>query len=253
MSKRALLFVLILSACAIARVHAEGAEEAGTSATLVLDGGDLGGAAPQPAQGAGDTPDVIGEGVQLACLSPWVAADAAAPTISDRIASLATPELVAQSAPTPRPMAIEYSDGYHTRMKIHKYASFATLPLFVSQYFVGQKLYDGTGSDGTRSAHKALVAGTAALFAVNTVTGIWNQREARKDPHGRNRRRLHGLLMAVADAGFVATGMMAPEGAEHEGGFEHEGGGTSKSTHRAVALSSMGVATVSYLIMLFGH
>ena len=143
-------------------------------------------------------------------------------------------------------MAFEYSDGYRTRLKIHKYASFATLPLFVAQFAVGQKLYDGNGSDGTRSAHTALAVSTAALFGVNTVTGVWNLYEGRKDPNKSTKRKVHGILMLVADAGFAATGLMAPESEEGES----EGGGTSRSTHRTVALTSMGIATVAYLIML---
>ena len=154
----------------------------------------------------------------------------------------------APTALTPRPKAFEYSDGYRTRLKIHKYASYATLPLFVAQYAVGQKLYAGTGSDSTRSVHGALAATTAALFAVNTVTGAWNLSESRKDPNHRTKRTIHGVLMLVADAGFVATGMMAPDN-EHEG--EGNGSsGTSASTHRSVAIASMGVATVAYLMML---
>ncbi len=50
--------------------------------------------------------------------------------------------------------------------------------------------------------------------------------------------------MLGADAGFVATGMLAPN---------KEGEGGNRSTHRAVAYTSMGVATVSYLMMLFGR
>jgi hypothetical protein len=142
----------------------------------------------------------------------------------------------------PRPMAFEYSDGYRTRLKIHKYASFATLPLFVAQYAVGQKLYNGNASDSTRSAHGALAAATAVLFGVNTVTGVWNLAEGRKDPNHRTKRMIHGILMATADAGFVATGMLAPDD-------EGEGGG-NRSTHRTVALTSMGIATVAYLMML---
>ena len=147
-------------------------------------------------------------------------------------------------------MAFEYSEGYRTRLKIHKYASFATLPLFVAQFAVGQKLYNGNGSDGTRTAHGVLAGGTAVLFGVNTVTGVWNLSESRKDPNHRTKRMVHGILMAVADAGFVVTGLTAPE-SEHEGGeLTYEGGGNDRSTHRAVALTSMGIATVAYLMML---
>jgi hypothetical protein len=52
--------------------------------------------------------------------------------------------------------------------------------------------------------------------------------------------------MLVADAGFVATGAMAPEN-ESEG--ERNDGGR-RSAHRTVAFTSMGIATVSYLMML---
>ena len=157
------------------------------------------------------------------------------------------PQAAPAPPPSPRPMAVEYSDAYKTRLKIHKYASFATLPLFVAQYAVGQKLYDGNASDGTRSLHGVLAAGTAALFAVNTVTGVWNLSEGRKDPNHRTKRMVHGILMLAADAGFVATGLMAPdEGGENE----RESGGSSASQHRAVALTSMGIATVAYLMML---
>ena len=150
-------------------------------------------------------------------------------------------------------MAFEYSDGYLKRLKIHKYASFATIPLFVSQYVVGKKLYDRTGperdrSDGTRSAHSALAAATGALFAVNTVTGVWNFPESRRNREHRTKRTLHGVLMLAADAGFVATGLLAPEN-ENEGRATGDSG--KRSAHRAVALTSMGIATVSYLIMLF--
>ena len=197
---------------------------------LVVDGGDAEAAA----------------GLEGSCLDPSLAEDAATPSLAASASSAGMPD--SQAAPPRRPMAFEYSDGYRTRLKIHKYASFATLPLFVAQFAVGQKLYDGNASDSTRSLHGVLAGTTAVLFGVNTVTGVWNLSEGRKDPNHRKKRMVHGILMAVADAGFVATGLMTPE-SEHEE-FESEGGGTSRSTHRAVALTSMGIATVAYVIML---
>jgi hypothetical protein len=186
--------------------------------TFVLDGGDV--EAMTAAAARVDTEPSIRSSL---------AVQGAAPTSS------------AQAPTSPRPMAFEYSDGYRTRLKVHKYASFAMIPLFVAQYAVGQKLYDYEGSDSTRSAHTALAASTAVLFGVNTVTGVWNLSEGRKNPNHRTKRMVHGILMAVADAGFVATGALAPD---------DEGGG-NRSTHRNVALASMGVATVAYLMMLF--
>jgi hypothetical protein len=197
---------------------------------LVVDGGDT-----------EETRDAFGS-----CLDPSIAGETEAPlSLAASASALAPPE--AQAAGRPR--AIEYSDGYRIRLKVHKYASLATLPLFVAQVAVGQKLYNGNGSDGTRSLHGALAAGTGVLFGVNTVTGVWNLAEGRKDPSHRTKRMVHGILMAVADAGFLATGLMAPESEGGEGGFEG-GGGTSRSTHRTVALTSMGIATVAYLMML---
>jgi hypothetical protein len=162
-----------------------------------------------------------------------------------------------QAGPPPaaRPMAFEYSEGYRVRRKIHKYASFATLPLFVAQFAVGQKLYGQKEdpSDSLKGAHGALAAGTGALFVVNTVTGVWNLSEGRKDPSHKGRLKAHAILMIAADAGFVATGLVTPEEREEEGGLAPPPDDGRRSTHRAVALSSMGLATVGYLLMLLGH
>lgn len=48
--------------------------------------------------------------------------------------------------------------------------------------------------------------------------------------------------MMTADAGFVVTGATAP-------GDDDGSGGSNRSTHRAVAISSMGVALISYGMM----
>jgi hypothetical protein len=149
---------------------------------------------------------------------------------------------------TKRQHAVQLSDGYYTRLKIHKIASYATIPLFVVQYAAGQELYQN-GSDATSWAqdlHAPLAAAIGGLFLVNTVTGVWNMVEAWKVPEGRARRTIHSLLMIVADAGMVAVAGSAPEG-EH-GEFEDEGG--DATTHRNLAIASMSVALGSYLMML---
>ena len=159
----------------------------------------------------------------------------------------------ADQAATPRrAVPFEYSDGYKTRAKIHKYTAFATLPLFIANYIVGQDLYNNP-DESKKGLHVGLVTGTAVLFGVNTFTGVWNLWEGRKDTNHRTKRMTHGILMLVADAGFMATAMLAP--GEHD--QEHGSGvqtvsGNSASTHRAVAVGSMGIATISYLIMLLG-
>jgi hypothetical protein len=143
------------------------------------------------------------------------------------------------------PPAFEYSDGYRVRAKIHRIASFATLPIFAAEGIVGQSLYDNP-TDAKKSAHLVIAGALGTLFAVNSVTGVWNLLEARKDPTHRTRRTIHGVLMLVADAGFLATAMTGPE-SEHG-----EASSSDRSRHRAIAFTSIGVATVSYLIMLFG-
>ena len=86
-------------------------------------------------------------------------------------------------------MAVEYSDMYYTRLKIHRIASYLTVPLFVGQYLTGRELWNHPDSHGlAKDAHGPLAAGIAGLFAVNTVTGVWNLWESRKDPHRRARR-----------------------------------------------------------------
>ena len=64
-------------------------------------------------------------------------------------------------------------------------------------------------SSGTRSAHRVVAGALGVLFAVNTVTGVWNLIEARNDPAGRTRRNLHALGMLLADAGFLYTASLA--------------------------------------------
>lgn len=167
----------------------------------------------------------------------------ATPRLSPITLTLALPEDA--GAQTPRPVAFEYSDAYRLRAKIHRYASFATLPLFALEGWAGSSLYNDP-TEAKKTTHLVLAGTIAALFAVNSVTGVWNLIESRKDPNGRTRRRLHGILMLAADAGFVATAMTAPESEHGESG---EGG--SRSTHRAIAFTSIGLATASYLIMLF--
>ena len=146
-----------------------------------------------------------------------------------------------------RRRAVEHSDWYYRRLAVHKAASYATVPLFVAEYVVGDKLFEGNASSGTRSTHQALATGIGVLFGVNTVTGAWNLWDTRHEPAGRTRRITHAALMLASDAGFVATAALAPEGEDNR---EREGGESNgRSTHRAVAIGSMGVSLASYLMM----
>jgi hypothetical protein len=150
---------------------------------------------------------------------------------------------------TARPRAIEYSDGYLKRNKIHKYASFATLPLFAAELALGQSIYNDPNArtSASRSAHIFVGTTITGLFGVNTVTGLWNMPESRRDPNHRTLRLLHGIMMLGADAGFVATSATGPN-SRNNVNFD-----ANRQTHRAIALTSIGLATGSYLMMLFGN
>ncbi len=149
----------------------------------------------------------------------------------------------ADSVAVQRPRAVEMGEAYHTRLVIHHVASYAIVPLFVTQYLLGTKLYNNPpGSEATRHAHRYVALGVEGLFAVNTVTGVWNLWASRKQPEGRLLRWLHGGLMLAADAGFVTSGLIAPR--------PWNTTPERRSLHRTVALSSMGVALASYGIML---
>lgn len=163
------------------------------------------------------------------------------------------PDFYAAADAPQRPRAIEYSEAYHVRLTIHKVASFATLPLFVAEYILGQKLYTSEVnltpvSQSARSAHRTVAAGVAGLFAVNTVTGAWNLWDSRKTKEGALRRYLHSGLMFLADAGFVATGLTAPHGSRRfliaPATLQSQ-----RRTHRTIAMASMGTALASYAMM----
>jgi hypothetical protein len=150
---------------------------------------------------------------------------------------------------TARPQAIEYGDAYYTRAKIHKIASWATLPLLGTEAILGQNVYnDPQGHESSsRSAHIAVGTAITGFFAAQTATGLWNLVDSWKDPNHKKLRRVHSIMMLGADAGFVAAYGTAP-GGRNLVTFDQE-----KSTHRTIVFTSMGVATASYLLMLFGN
>jgi hypothetical protein len=149
-----------------------------------------------------------------------------------------------QPAPT-HPSATTYSHGYEVRLKIHKYASWATLPLFGTQLALGQSLYDHPETGAKKTAHGIVGAGIVGLFGVNTVTGVWNLWEGRHDTDGRRMRIIHSVLMLASDGGFVAATATGPD--IHNGIIRNP---SDRSLHRNIAVASIGVGTVGYLLML---
>ena len=154
----------------------------------------------------------------------------------------------------PRPKAIEVSDAYALRLKIHRYGSYTMLPLFATQYVLGTRLLkereDIVSGDRTepvnntlRRAHLFTAIGVGTLFVSNTTTGLLNLYDNRKNPEHRGIRAAHALTMLLADAGFVVTGRMGVNGKN----------GTVQDTrrHHNVAVASMSVATIGASMMWF--
>ncbi len=177
--------------------------------------------------------------------------DSAVATLPAR-SLVSRPTLWEQDATQPlHAAAIDHSEAYQTRAKIHKYASFATLPLFATELVLGQSLYTANGdADGRKGAHVVVGAGIGTLFAANTVTGVWNLfgKEGRSEKEGRTLRVVHGLLMMAADVGFMATTLAAPD--DEDGASASSSG---RSRHRNLAVASISVGTAGYLLMIFGN
>jgi hypothetical protein len=155
--------------------------------------------------------------------------------------------LSADTVPRVRRKAVVYSDGYATRVRIHKMLSWGMIPLFAASYFSGDQLLEN-GTDApawARTMHGPAATGSAILFGANTVTGGWNLWEGRKDPNGRTRRILHSVLFTAASGGFAYAGTKLADDAEQDL--------NARRKHRNVAIGSMGVSTVSWLIMLIGN
>ncbi|MDQ8163679.1 MAG: hypothetical protein P3C10_13960 [Gemmatimonadota bacterium] len=153
----------------------------------------------------------------------------------------------ADTVPRVRRKAIVYSDGYATRLRIHKVLSWSMLPLFAASYVSGDQIFE-KGRDApswARTMHGPAATGSAVLFGANTVTGAWNLWEGRKDPNGRTRRILHSVLFTAASGGFAYAGTRLADEAEENL--------DARRSHRNLALGSMGLSTVSWLIMLIGN
>lgn len=149
--------------------------------------------------------------------------------------------------PTRRPRAITHSDAYYTRLTIHRLASYAILPLFAGEWYVGQKvLNEEPQRSSLRGLHTALGLGIFGAFAANTVTGVWNLVEARHDPDAA-RRDTHVILMLLADAGFVATAATIPHRHRELGVPTIDQ--TQMNRHRDIAIGSIAVGTIGTALM----
>jgi len=139
--------------------------------------------------------------------------------------------------------AVEYSDAYYTRLTIHRIGSYTMLPLFAAEYYLGNRLMnDRTRPEWLKPAHVGVATGIGALFTINTITGVWNLWDARRDPNARGLRYVHSALMIASEAGFALAASVVDD---------DEGGGSRQTLHRNIALGSIGLSTVGTAIMWF--
>ena len=172
---------------------------------------------------------------------------AAAPDTSRLSPTPATALQQQDTARRPRRRAIEVSEAYGQRLQVHRYLSYAMIPVFASQYIAGTKLYDAQQVGGkpapgwAKPVHSAGAATIAGIFGINTITGVWNLWDSRHTPEHRWLRYSHAVVMLGADAAFAYTGIMLSQEAENS--FE------KRDEHRKVALYAIGASTVSGVVM----
>ena len=174
--------------------------------------------------------------VRLAPDSASATADSVSLSIPARLVLPVSLQLEPDTTPRRRRKSIEVSDWYNRRLQIHRYGAYAMIPLFVFQAAAGNELYNkGAGADGwAKNGHRAGATALAAVFGVNTVTGLWNLWDSRAVEQGRTRRTIHTLLMLASDAGFAYAGIKLSEDAEESA--------DARRRHRNMAYTSMGVA-----------
>lgn len=136
---------------------------------------------------------------------------------------------------------VDYTARFYERLDLHQLGTRALLPLFALQYVAGSQLADrGNDAPGwAKVGHRVGATGVAALFIKNVYTGLPILAEAARDPQDKGRRFTHVTLMLAASAGFLATGILADYA---------EGSPDDRQLHKTLALTSMSLATVGYLV-----
>jgi hypothetical protein len=140
------------------------------------------------------------------------------------------------------PQLVEYSELYGLRADIHRVMSWAMIPLFAGSAYTGFQLRNkgDAAPKWTRDLHGPFAGATAVLFGMNTLTGVWNLIEGRKDPEGRGKRILHGVMFLAAGAGFAYV---------TAAGDNIQSTGRGNHWHRDIALGSMAVSVTSWALM----
>jgi hypothetical protein len=146
-----------------------------------------------------------------------------------------------------RRRAIEVSEWYERRLRIHRYGAYAIFPLFAVQALAGNEIFKDphNAPDWAKTTHRAGATGLATVFTLNTVTGLWNLWDSRAATQGRTRRTAHALLMLASDAGFTYAGVKLSDQAESSVEKRRE--------HRAWAYGSMATALTGVAVATLGR
>lgn len=145
----------------------------------------------------------------------------------------------------PKVRAVEYSGFYNARLKLHRALSFTMIPLFIGSYVTGDQIlrHRNNPPKWATDLHKPFAIATGSVFAVNTITGLWNLYDSRHNDVGKVKRTVHSLLFIAATAGFTYAGTSLAKDAK--------AGEDPSHFHRTVALASMGVSVLSWGMMVF--
>ena len=173
-----------------------------------------------------------------------VAIDPLGAGVPSRLELPATLQISKDTTLPRRRKAVEVSDWYERRLRIHRYGAYTMIPLFAFQSIAGNQLYVNSSAAPAwaKTGHRVGATGLAVVFGVNTVTGLWNLWDSRAQPQGRTRRTIHTLLMLASDAGFTYAGARLANDAETS--FE------KRRLHRDWAYGSMATALVGSGMMV---
>ena len=149
--------------------------------------------------------------------------------------------VVSDTQPRRRRHAVQYSDWYYRRLQVHRWGSWLELPVFGTEYWLGQKLINDVElASWVKPSHTAVAGVLGGLFTINTITGVWNLYDSRNDTEDRALVWTHSALMLASDAGFAITGALG-------GSAKHAG--SARNNHRSLAIASMSLATAGTLLM----
>lgn len=142
-----------------------------------------------------------------------------------------------------RSHSVELSDWYYRRLTLHRYISYATIPVFAAQWAAGSVIFPDprNAPQWAKNTHDAGADLLMGMFTVNTVTGAWNWWDSRSQEKGRALRTVHALMMLTADGIFTYAGSTVAN--EAETSLE------KRRLHRTLALVGTGITVGNGLMM----